>query len=251
MTSRSERIEKKARDLVDALDHWTITANVDGARDALRAALSAPPEEQGGRPPCHCTHEAGDSPCPRHGMDEPEPPPPGPAAPVIRNLTRPPSSPDPGRPRYPIPGGLPTPEDPWVVGVVASTSTEWGCSKCGQDLALHQADLRCQVGDGEYTRSAPSPDPGARPPSEPATCTCPWGSENGHSADCPACPAHEPAPVPSAGGETRCPKCGGPTQFAMLHPNGSGRRFYVCNDSTCGGGGVWLPAQPQTKEGAP
>lgn len=40
---------------------------------------------------------------------------------------------------------------------------------------------------------------------------------------------------------TRCPKCAGPTQFAVEHRDGSGRRLFACIDHACGGG-VWVAA---------
>ena len=54
---------------------------------------SLAPAQGAGR--CACTHEAGDSPCPLHGMDEPEPEPvpPAPKRPIIRNLTKAPAPP--------------------------------------------------------------------------------------------------------------------------------------------------------------
>lgn len=55
MTSRSERIEQALREMVEASqgtgtmgDYRKAWARLDAARDEARAALSAPPEEQGG-----------------------------------------------------------------------------------------------------------------------------------------------------------------------------------------------------------
>lgn len=52
-----------------------------------------------------------------------------------------------------------------------------------------------------------------------------------------------PPPAPSPETEPHCPKCGGPTEFAVLHRDGSGRRLFACRDSSCGGG-VWVPPSP-------
>jgi hypothetical protein len=52
--------------------------------DGVEAALAMPEPVAPPAPtpaPCHCTHEIGDSPCPLHGMDEPDPPPPLPPKP--------------------------------------------------------------------------------------------------------------------------------------------------------------------------
>ena len=46
-----------------------------------------------------------------------------------------------------------------------------------------------------------------------------------------------------AADEYRCPKCAGPTEFVMLHRDGSGRRFFACRDWRCGGG-VWSGVKP-------
>jgi hypothetical protein len=61
--------------------------------------------------------------------------------------------------------------------------------------------------------------------------------------------------APGQPADVKCPKCGGSTQFAAWHPDGSGRCFFACNDSTCGGT-VWLlpptaPASPPVGESAP
>ena len=55
-------------------DHWNEPARsfwMDVAHHiaAVREALSED-AAPAARLPCHCTHEAGDSPCPLHGMDE-------------------------------------------------------------------------------------------------------------------------------------------------------------------------------------
>jgi hypothetical protein len=53
--------------------------------------------------------------------------------------------------------------------------------------------------------------------------------------------ASEPAPASRSGDPgARCPKCGGDTQFVILHRDGSGRRLFACNDASCGGA-VWMP----------
>jgi hypothetical protein len=55
-------------------------------QDGWHVRLAAPAHEEGAtRAPCHCTFEAGDSPCPMHGMDEE--PAPAAAAPPARPET--------------------------------------------------------------------------------------------------------------------------------------------------------------------
>jgi hypothetical protein len=73
-----------------------------------------------------------------------------------------------------------------------------------------------------------------------ATCRMPTCSKTFRSATTSTTPAQE-------NDDPRCPKCAGATEFVTLHRDGSGRRFFACQDGSCGGG-VWLTASSPSRE---
>jgi hypothetical protein len=83
---RKEAIQVAAMGLAFAIEVCAPTSSSTAPRADAETMMGCPRCKGTGivpmAPPCHCTHEAGDSPCPMHGMDEAAPAPRQPSEPV-------------------------------------------------------------------------------------------------------------------------------------------------------------------------
>jgi hypothetical protein len=185
-------------------ENWTdVFARLMPKVTDLRAALSSP------APRCHCTYEAGDSPCPMHGMDEDEGPlaPSRPAKPWVNLPKR--AAPSPSASSAPAPtasalrarlGGMTDEEKAGLVRRLAALSAEVQerdakglCDACdGPGAAYHAASgnrlcPKCRANDeptlASFLGDSYRRDGAPAPATETPRCATPCDACRGAPAD--------------------------------------------------------------------